>query len=282
MKVLVGTAGFSYRDWKCTFYPPDIDSRRMLEEYALHFPVVEINSTYYAIPPAERINAMALRTPPDFEFTVKANREMTHEISADPSIARDFRFAIRPLADHGKLGCVLAQFPWGFRNTERNRAYLEVLAERLEGLDTVVEFRNEEWEADSTFELLARLELGYCCVDEPRLRGLVSPRAEVTGPVTYVRFHGRNYDTWWGKDKESWERYDYLYTDAELSEWLPKVEVMAQGSDRTYVIFNNHYKGQAPTNARTFEQMLRGMLGSAVVTIESASGFSSGTDTLFD
>ena len=87
MKVLVGTAGFSYRDWKCTFYPPDIDSRRMLEEYALHFPVVEINSTYYAIPPAARINAMAQRTPPNFEFTVKANREMTHEISADPSIA---------------------------------------------------------------------------------------------------------------------------------------------------------------------------------------------------
>lgn len=270
MTVFVGTAGFSYKDWKSTFYPADMQPRQMLQEYARHFPVVEINSTYYAIPPPERFNSMARRTPPHFQFTVKANREMTHEINAGPQVSRDFRAAIRPLEDHGKLGCVLAQFPWGFKNTVENRDYLALLAERMEGIDTVVEFRNSQWEAEGTFELLSRLGLGYCCVDEPRLNGLVSGRLEVTSPVAYARFHGRNYDTWWDHNRESWERYDYLYSDDELSEWIPKVEVMSESSDRAYIIFNNHYKGQAPTNARAFEKILRGRLGNRLYAVDTA------------
>ncbi len=268
MSVFVGTAGFSYKDWKSTFYPDDIQPRSMLKEYARHFGVVEINSTYYAIPPPERLDSMARRTPVDFQFTVKANREMTHEIGEGPGVCAEFRAALRPLEDHGKLGCVLVQFPWGFKNTQANREYLEVLAGRLDGLDTVVEFRNSGWEEPATFEELRRLGLGYCCVDEPQLEGLVSPRVEVTGDVTYVRFHGRNYDTWWDSGRESWERYDYLYSESELAEWVPKVEILSESSDRTYIIFNNHYKGQAPANARTFERMLRGLLGDTVVTVE--------------
>ncbi len=267
MTVYVGTAGFSYKDWVSTFYPSETRPREMLEEYARHFTVVEINSTYYAIPPPERINSMARRTPPDFQFTVKANREMTHEISDGPRVTAEFRAAIRPLEDHGKLGCVLVQFPWGFKNNGENRRYLEVLAERLEGLDSVVEFRNSDWERDETFAMLSELGLGYCCVDEPRLKGLVSGRVEVTGDVSYVRFHGRNYETWWDRGRESWERYDYLYSEEELSEWIPKVEVLSESSDRTYVIFNNHYKGQAPTNARSFERMLRAALGAGTVAV---------------
>ena len=142
MTVYIGTAGFSYKDWKGNFYPDDTQPKQMLEEYARHFPVVEINSTYYAIPSPDRFLSMARRTPPDFQFTVKANREMTHEIGDRSGAFDRFRAAIRPLEDHGKLGCVLAQFPWGFKNRPENRDYLEVLAGRLEGVDTVVEFRN--------------------------------------------------------------------------------------------------------------------------------------------
>lgn len=269
MTVYVGTAGFSYSDWKGPFYPPDLKQRRMLEEYARHFPVVEINSSYYAVPTPEVMLAMARRTPVDFQFTVKANREMTHEITPDSKkVFEEFKGAIRPLADHGKLGCVLAQFPWGFKNTPHNREYLEALAGHMEGIDTVVEFRNSGWECDETYELLRRAGLGYCCVDEPRLKGLVSSRVEVTSSTGYARFHGRNFETWWDSGRESWERYDYLYTDAELSEWVTKVQSMAESSDRTYIIFNNHYKGQAPTNARTFEQLLRGLLGDDLATID--------------
>jgi uncharacterized protein YecE (DUF72 family) len=261
MTVYVGTAGFSYKDWVGNFYPVEIQSRRMLEAYAEHFPVVEINSTYYAIPAPDRLASMAGRTPTDFQFTVKANRAMTHEIGSEPDVFKRFRAALRPLSDHGKLGCVLAQFPWGFKDKEENRSYLEVLARGLEGMDTVVEFRNSDWEADETFALLSELGLGYCCVDEPRLKGLVSGRVAVTGQVGYVRFHGRNASVWWDQKRESWERYNYLYSEGELGEWVPKIQDISEKSDRTYVIFNNHYKGQAPTNARMFEDMLRNVLG---------------------
>jgi uncharacterized protein YecE (DUF72 family) len=264
MTVFVGTAGFSYKDWAGSFYPPGTPAREMLETYSRSFPVVEINSTYYAIPEPARIDSMARRTPVDFQFTVKANREMTHAVPEAGAPFGEFKRAIRPLLDHGKLGCVLAQFPWGFKNTGENRAYLEVLAAGLEGVDTVVEFRNSQWERDETFALLSELGLGYCSVDEPGLSGLITGRAEVTSDVGYVRFHGRNAANWWDSGRESWERYDYLYSESELAEWLPRVDGMEQKADRVYVIFNNHYKGQAPTNARMFEEMLRGILGDRV------------------
>jgi len=273
MTVYIGTAGFSYKDWKGNFYPDDTQPRQMLEEYARHFPVVEINSTYYAIPSPDRLLSMARRTPADFQFTVKANREMTHELGDTSDVFDRFRSALRPLEDHGKLGCVLAQFPWGFKNRPENRDYLEVLAARLEGVDTVVEFRNSEWETDETFELLRQTGLGYCCVDEPRMKGLVSPHVEVTGSVGYVRLHGRNYATWWDRNRESWERYNYLYSKEELREWVPKVEELVEKPDRVYIIFNNHYKGQAPTNARMFEEMLRGVLGDSLhISRDDGSG----------
>jgi len=269
MTVFVGTAGFSYADWKGPFYATDTRPAEMLEEYAKQFPVVEINSTYYAIPEPGRMNAMASRTPAHFQFNVKANREMTHEIGDGATVFEEFRRAIRPLEDHGKLGCVLAQFPWGFKRTVKNEQYLEVVSHRMKGIDTVVEFRNSEWETDETLDLLSSAGLGYCCVDEPRLKGLMSPRVAITSPVAYVRMHGRNYDNWWAEGRESYERYDYLYTEEELAEWLPNVERMSDAADRVYVIFNNHYKGQAPANARTFETMLRAIIGSDLYSVEA-------------
>ena len=100
--------------------------------------------------------------------------------------------------------------------------------------------------------------------------------------MAYLRFHGRNHETWWDQGRESWERYDYLYSEAELSEWLPKVEVMAESSDRTYIIFNNHYKGQAPTNARTFEKMLRGLLGDRLRSVDPSEGPPPKPERLFE
>jgi len=268
MTVYVGTAGFSYADWKGPFYRPDTSQSAMLEEYARHFPVVEINSTYYAIPEPERVNAMARRTPPSFIFNVKANKEMTHEIGNGSQVFDDFRRALRPLEDHGKLGCVLAQFPWAFKRSKENGDYLRKLARRLDGLDVVVEFRNAQWDSDEALDLLSSAGLGYCCVDEPRLKGLPRPRVALTGSTGYVRMHGRNAENWWAKGRESWERYDYLYSEEELAEWLPGVEKLSENSDRVYVIFNNHYKGQAPANAHRFEQMLRAILGKELVEVE--------------
>ncbi|MDD5448192.1 MAG: DUF72 domain-containing protein [Actinomycetota bacterium] len=272
MGVLVGTAGYSYKDWKGTFYPSNAKSTEMLEEYARIFPVVELNSTYYSIPNPERMDSLAERTPPTFEFTVKANREMTHEIKGDKEVFLAFRRSIRPLVDRGKLGCVLAQFPWKFKNTPESLRYLEFVAEMLPGVDVAVEFRNESWERRETFEFLKDLGLGYCCVDEPSLSGLPSRRVEATSKVGYVRFHGRNSTTWWDSTRESWERYNYLYSESELREWVGKVKKLSEFTERTYLIFNNHYKGNAPRNARMFERMLKASLGDGLYVVEEVGG----------
>lgn len=280
MGVYVGTAGFSYNDWKGNFYPVSIAQQDMLSYYSSNFPVVEINSTYYAIPSPERVFQMAKRTPVDFQFTVKANKAMTHEIEID-DVFEKFRSALRPLEDHGKLGCILFQFPWGFKKNRENCNYLEFIARRFEGIDKVVEFRNDSWETDDTFDLLRDLGLGYCCVDEPRLRGLVSTRVEVTTQVGYVRFHGRNYETWWDKGREPWERYNYLYSEEELSQWASDVSKMAEETERVYVIFNNHYKGQAPANARMFEGMLKAIIGDGLKSVSHFRKEVEGRERLF-
>lgn len=276
MCVMVGTAGYSYKDWKGTFYSPNTKPAEMLDEYSQVFPVVELNSTYYSIPSPARMDDLARRTPPAFEFTVKANKEMTHEIKGDKDAFLAFKRSIKPLMERGKLGCVLAQFPWRFKNTPENFRYLEFVAEMLSDVEVAVEFRNEEWEREDTFEFLRNLGLGYCCVDEPELKGLPSRRVEATSKVGYVRFHGRNSATWWDSARESWERYDYMYSESELEEWVERVKKLSELAERTYVIFNNHYKGNAPRNARMFERMLEASLKGRLYTVEKTNN---GTET---
>lgn len=254
--IYIGTAGFSYQDWKGAFYPEGQDKRFMLEYYSSRFPVVEVNSTWHALPSPRSILSMARRTTPDFQFIIKAYKGLTHQYRDNEADFERFREVIRPMEDHGKLACVLAQFPWGFRNTEPNRDYLRLLRERLPSQDIVVEFRNEGWITDQTMDLLRELGMGFCCVDEPRLKGLVKAHVILTGDIGYVRFHGRNYETWWDRKRQSWERYDYLYNQEELEEWVPGLLRLDEEAQRTYAIFNNHYRGKAPRNAI----MLAGLL----------------------
>ncbi|RJP27252.1 MAG: DUF72 domain-containing protein [Actinobacteria bacterium] len=254
--IYIGTAGFSYQDWKGAFYPEKQDKKYMLEYYSCRFPVVEVNSTWHALPSPKAILSMARRTSPEFQFIIKAYKGLTHKYRDNEEDFKGFREILRPMEDHGKLACVLAQFPWGFKNSDINRAYLRRFRARLPSQDIVVEFRNEDWICDETLELLRELSLGFCCVDEPRLKGLVKPHVILTGDIGYVRFHGRNYETWWDRQRQSWERYDYLYGEDELSEWVPGLQSLDDDAQRTYAIFNNHYRGKAPRNAA----MLAGMV----------------------
>lgn len=254
--IYLGTAGFSYEDWKGTFYPERMDKRYMLEYYSSIFPVVEVNSTWHALPSARSILSMARRTPPDFLFVVKAYQGITHVYRDNEGDFQRFREVIRPLEDHGKLACVLAQFPWGFRNRPENRDYLRKFRSLLPDLDLVIEFRNQDWIVPETEELLREIEAGFCCVDEPRLKGLVRPQVWVTSGTGYVRFHGRNYEAWWDRNRQPWERYDYLYSGEELEEWVPRLLSIDDQAERTFAIFNNHYRGKAPRNAVMLSRML--------------------------
>ncbi|MFO8082145.1 MAG: DUF72 domain-containing protein, partial [Armatimonadota bacterium] len=115
--------------------------------------------------------------------------------------------------------------------------------------------RNDSWIRDDMFEFLREANLGYCCVDQPDLEGLLPPRVEASSAIGYVRFHGRNAEKWWEHD-EAWERYDYLYSSEELQEWVPKVQSLDAQTDDTYVFFNNHYGAQAVQNAQDFADLL--------------------------
>ncbi|OFX15141.1 MAG: hypothetical protein A2Z18_07255 [Armatimonadetes bacterium RBG_16_58_9] len=251
----IGTSGFSYDDWKGRFYPEKMAKKDMLAYYARQFNTVEINATYYTIPGAASFASMDRNTPDDFQFVVKAHKDMTHVESPDEDTFDAFLGAIKPLADAGKLGCVLAQYPWSFKRTPENDNRLRQFKDRVGDLPAVVEFRNVEWVNDETFEMLRSLNLGFCSVDEPRLKGLMPPVAVATSDIGYVRFHGRNAKKWWHHDQPH-ERYDYLYSQDELVEWVPKVDKINAETRATYLFFNNHFQGKSAQNARMFARML--------------------------
>ncbi|HHY38467.1 MAG TPA: DUF72 domain-containing protein [Clostridia bacterium] len=279
MNVLIGTSGFKYDDWRPSFYPLGLKESEFLHYYGRRFPTVEINYTYYTMPSAKTLATLVNRTKPDFKFSVKTHKSMTHDILEGSSLQNPgsdikgvfekFKGALEPLISSGKLGCVLAQFPWRFKPSKESFDYIRVVRDMLEGLPLVIEFRSNWWVKQETFDFLKREGLGFCCVDEPRLKGLMPPVASVTSSIAYVRFHGRNKEKWYAHETVS-ERYDYLYSEEELAEWVPKIRTMSQQAKETYIFFNNCHAGYAPTNAL----MLMEMLG--LSSVKEASDLSEG------
>ena len=162
----IGTSGYSFKDWKGPFYPVKITNQEMLDFYSRHFEVVEINSTYYAIPKPQTFERMAEKTPDDFQFMVKANGGMTHERVDNQSVFDEFENSIQPLVESDKLKGILAQFPGSFRNSEENRKYLREYRDRLAKYPLVVEFRHISWISEPLFGFLRELGISYCAVDE--------------------------------------------------------------------------------------------------------------------
>lgn len=258
-EVLVGTSGFSYNDWKEVFYPREIPRGSMLSYYANHFPVVELDYTYYQMPSAKTLQGMVEKTPDNFLFCVKTHQTMTHapetSEAAFAEACGQFVQALEPLRAAGKLACVLAQYPWSFRPLPNGHERLRRLREALPDLPVVIEFRNVEWVRRETFYFLHELGFGFCCVDEPKLMGLFPPLALATSDIGYIRFHGRNAAKWW-KHQEGWERYDYDYSREELLEWLPSIRKVMAKANKTFVLMNNCHAGHAALNARMLQDML--------------------------
>ncbi len=198
--ILLGTSGYSYPDWHGVFYPSGLERSKMLDYYVRQFNTVEVNSTYYRIPPASTFAAMERKTPADFEFVVKAHQDMTHKQTHDPDVYEAFQAALAPLRAARKLSGVLAQFPQAFHRSDDHERFLLEMQERLEGAPLFVEFRHDSWMHEDVFEFLQRSSLGYVSVDEPDLPGLLPGVARATGPLAYVRFHGRNAKSWYAGD----------------------------------------------------------------------------------
>jgi uncharacterized protein YecE (DUF72 family) len=250
-RIVVGTSGYSFADWVGAFYPAGTKKGDMLKEYAKHFSCVEVNSTYYRIPHPVVLRRMEEKTPAGFEFIIKANQEMTHKGSKDPALYRAFEEAIQPVVEAGKLEGLIAQFPWGFKHKQENRDHLKFMRDHLRDHPFFVEFRNREWITDEDLEASG---IGYCSVDEPRLKGLVPPIARLTTDLGYVRLHGRNAKNWWGRG--GGDRYDYLYSEEELREWVAKIKAMSKKARKTFVFFNNCHAGQAARSARLMKDLL--------------------------
>lgn len=255
MAVLIGTSGFSYDDWVGPVYAPDLPKEQWLAFYAQEFPTCELNFSYYRIPHPRTLARMADKVPQGFLFSVKAFQGITHERQDPEPLIREFAAALAPLQEAEKFACTLVQFPHSFHASDENRDYLKRLRQGFGDLPVVVEFRSRDWITQRTFDELRALDLGFCCVDQPRLKGLVPPVAVSTGPVAYVRFHGRNAAKWW-QQEEAWERYDYTYSDEELREWVPKIRQLDAAAPLTLVYMNNHWRGQAVGTARQLRMLL--------------------------
>jgi len=232
----------------------------MLEFYSEHFAAVEIDSTYYAVPKPQLFERMAARTPAQFRFTVKAPGSVTHVPADAQPLATEieaFRACLEPLLRAGKLGAVLAQFPHSFRPSKEGIARLDDLRRWWPALPLVCEFRHRDWQRGEYLDRLRESGIGWCNVDEPQFGSLLRPGAEVTSPVGYVRFHGRNYEKWWRQERASHERYSYEYSARELETWMPRIADVAAQADETFVFFNNHHLGKAAINALQMRAMLR-------------------------
>ncbi len=261
--IKVGTSGFSFPDWNGAVYPIGLRERDRLSFYEkeLGFNIVEINFTYYTLPSQKSFMAMSKKTTEEFEFVVKAFKGMTHEIRDketgemihNEETFKKFKYSLLPLTEEKKLACVLAQFPYGFFPNRENVDYLQRFKGEMEDIPLVFEFRNQTWLTEQIFSFLEKNKVGFCIVDEPKLPKLMTYVPKATSEIGYFRFHGRN-PNWFNVPTSV--RYNYLYSEVELKEFVPDVKDISKKTAKTMVFFNNCHAGSAAKNAAQMAKLL--------------------------
>jgi len=294
-RILVGSCSWADKTLiDSGWYPPSAKSPEdRLRFYSEQFPIVEIDSTFYAIPDERNPRAWVERTPPEFTFDVKAYGPFTGHAAAVKALAKDLRAelpnevqskanfyakdlprqvldevwrrfneTLLPLDSAGKLGTVLFQYPPWFGPRTDNRAMILDAKERLAQYQMAVEFRNAMWMAEErdrerTLKFLADNEITYVCVDEPQgFKSSVPPVTTVTAHTAFVRMHGHNAEMWNKRVKTAAERFDYLYSEDELREWVPRVRDLASSAREVHVLMNNCHRDYSVRNARQIGEML--------------------------
>ncbi len=275
----IGTSGWSYPSgpgtWNGIFYPAAAAARtRHFDElayYAEHFDTVEVNSSFYRLPDPAVTRTWARRTPPAFDFSLKLYQKFTHpgmheragrshptpdvEIGAVPAVTladvEMFKAAVGPLADAGKLGALLAQFPPSFRDSDETRRYLAWLLDAFKGYPMAVELRHRSWSdrAAQTLDLLTGRGAAWAQIDEPKFRFSIRQNLlpNLRG-LYYMRLHGRNAEQWWTHDHPD-DRYNYLYSADEVGGIADTIASVRRLVQRMYVYLNNHFAAKAVANA---------------------------------
>jgi uncharacterized protein YecE (DUF72 family) len=237
-KVLIGTSGFSYDDWKGRFYPDGLKSRQWLEYFAGIFDTVELNSTFYHLPAAKVVRSWHDRTSKDFTFAVKASRYITHRLKLADAEESLKLFYGRVREFGSKLGPILFQLPPSLRiDLEKLRDFCRLLKKSY---NHVIEFRHESWHRDDVMEVLKEYNVCACFVSMPGLESI----EEVTSNFIYIRFHGSS------------ELYASRYTKKQLSVWARLLNEYSRQNLDIYAYFNNDYNAYAVQNALTLKEML--------------------------
>jgi len=262
-RVRVGPAGWSYPDWKGRVYPaPAASNFDELEYLSSYFNVIEINSTFYAVPDPRTSTRWAERVAanPSFRFTAKVHRKLTHATNSGTRGDIDAVAAsMAPLHDAGVLSALLVQFPWSFRDTVAARRRIDGILERLNRFPVAIEVRHGEWARDEGRRYLESTGATICGIDQPVIGDSIRPDFSLQGSAgAYFRLHGRNYGEWFRKDANRDSRYDYLYNDKELAPWIESIARAASSGVQVTVVLNNHFRGQAPANAFEIMSVLRG------------------------
>jgi len=292
-QMLIGTCSWTDPTLLATdSYPSEVnDAEKRLQYYAHHFPLVEVDSTYYSMLAERTASLWVERTPQDFIFNIKAFSLFTQHPTKLQALPKDVRTlipplekaniyyrdvpedirgmlwqrfseALLPLDSAGKLGIVLLQFPPWFYPGKGSEKHLVECKQNLPQYRLAIEFRNGAWLSESrrreTFDFLRQNDFIYVCVDEPQgFRSSAPPVVEATSDVGVVRFHGRNKDNWEKKGISVVERFKYLYSDEELGEWLPKLAELASKVTQLHVLFNNCYGDYGVRNARDIDRLIR-------------------------
>jgi uncharacterized protein YecE (DUF72 family) len=260
--IRVGPAGWSYDDWRGIVYPEGAGAKfDQLAYLARFFDTIEINSSFYRPPTSMMARSWVRRTAhnPGFKFTAKLYKVFTHERGkATANDERAYRAGIAPLADAGKLGGLLLQFPWSFKNNDANGDYLLGLIDRFKDYPLVVEVRHASWNTPEIYEALEDRQVGFCNIDQPLFARSIKPSAQTTSRIGYVRLHGRNYENWFAENKSPADRYDYLYSPEELAPWVDNIKEVARHAQETYVVTNNHFRGKGIVNALEIKSLLAG------------------------
>lgn len=280
--IRIGTCSWADEALSKHFYPPRLPAKERLPWYAQHFDTVEVDSTYYRLPSDSMVEGWAERTPPGFTMHVKAFGLMTrHPVKVEVlpedlraampvdergrvdrpprelrgEVFRRFLASLEPLRREGKLGGILFQLPSYVVYKDSSLGYLEWAREQLGGDTMLVELRHRSWLDDEhradTLAFLEHIGAAYVTVDAPKsdtARNLIPTVPAVTSGIAYVRFHGRNLGTWNKRGGSAAERFDYLYSDEELEEWVPTLRELAGESQEAYAFFNNNATAQDPEN----------------------------------
>jgi uncharacterized protein YecE (DUF72 family) len=263
-RIRVGPAGWSYADWNGIVYPArrprDFHEAGYLAEF---FDTIEINTSFYHPPRPESVAGWIRRVEhnKDFKFTAKLWQRFTHDRNASRQDEKVVKEGLSPLMNEGRLGALLVQFPWSFKNTPENREYVGGLRMQFVEYPLALEVRHSSWNQPEVLEMLAELNVGFCNIDQPVIGRSIRPSEHSTSKVGYVRLHGRNYEQWFTSKERSptgGERYDYLYSLDELEPWAERIRSIARRADTTYVITNNHFEGKAVANALELMSLLAG------------------------